>query len=52
MRHVLRAFAVLTMIGLSAGSAWSQDPGPIGPSPYEAGSGRRTAAIGFARCTR
>ena len=39
MSHVTRCLAVLTFVSLSAGSAWSQEPGPIGPSPYEAVDG-------------
>src|SRR5688572_31266348 len=39
MSNVIRGIAILTVLGLSAGPAWSQDPGPIGPSPYEAVDG-------------
>ena len=39
MSHVTRCIAVLTFVSLSAGPAWSQEPGPVGPSPYEAVDG-------------
>ena len=39
MSHVTRCIAVLTFVSLSAGPVWSQEPGPVGPSPYEAVDG-------------
>jgi DNA-binding beta-propeller fold protein YncE len=39
MRHVTLGVTVLALMSLSAGSAESQEPGPIGPSPYEAVDG-------------
>ena len=39
MRNFILGAAVLTVLSLSAGSASAQDPGPIGPSPYEAVDG-------------
>jgi DNA-binding beta-propeller fold protein YncE len=39
MRNFILGVAVLVVMSLSAGSAWSQDLGPIGPSPYEAVDG-------------
>ena len=36
MRSVIRGVIVFALTGLWTGPAWSQDPGPIGPSPYEA----------------
>src|SRR5687768_10805215 len=39
MRHVILSVTVLTVMALSAGWSWAQDPGPVGPSPYEAVDG-------------
>jgi len=39
MRNVLVGITVFATLSLPVGSAWSQDPGPIGPSPYEAVDG-------------
>src|SRR5688572_29012392 len=39
MSNVIRGIAILTVLGLSAGPASAQDPGPVGPSPYEAVDG-------------
>jgi DNA-binding beta-propeller fold protein YncE len=39
MRKFILGVAVLAATSLSTGAAWSQDLGPIGPSPYEAVDG-------------
>jgi len=39
MRHFIVSLAACTVVSLSAAPAWSQDPGPVGPSPYEAVDG-------------
>lgn len=39
MRKSVLVVAILAAMSLSAGSAWSQDMGPIGPNPYEAVKG-------------
>ena len=39
MSSFMRGIAILTVLGLSVGPASAQDPGPIGPSPYEAVDG-------------
>jgi len=39
MSHVTLWVAVLTVVSLSAVPAWAQEPGPVGPSPYEAVDG-------------
>lgn len=40
MRNSIFGVAVVTVLSLSAAApAWSQDPGPVGPSPYEAVDG-------------
>ena len=36
MSKLTFGLAIVTALSLSAGSASAQDPGPIGPSPYEA----------------